>query len=101
MLLAFIGVIIGTAVFGAGYFSAAQVFRQTGWLSRAHLGLVALTIIGMGSISLIWPTVALAAGLLIVPAALAAMILESGANRLLPLAQLAFAYALVSGLPFV
>lgn len=100
MFGALLGVLIGTAVFAGFFWSVAQSFRQEGGLAWAHRGLLALCIAGMATISLTLPTLALIVGTALVITAIAAIILERGWNRLLPLTQLAFGVALGLALPF-
>ncbi|MGB0498084.1 MAG: hypothetical protein ACPGID_07070 [Rubricella sp.] len=95
-----LGILLGTAVFGAFFWSAAQGYLQTGRLRAAHLMLVAFTLLGMASISLLWPGVARFAGAGLIVTGLYATIVEKRWNRVLTLAQAAFGLTLVAGLPF-
>ncbi|MEL6583633.1 MAG: hypothetical protein AAFQ36_07340 [Pseudomonadota bacterium] len=100
MFVALLGVLMGTAVFAGFFFSVAQIFRQSGWLSRVHVALAGLVVVGMACISLGWPVVATATGILLMIAGIAGMILEVRWNRLLPIPQIFFGVALGMGLPF-
>ncbi len=96
----FIGIILGACVFAATLFSGAQIYRQSGALRWAHLASLVLTLTAMGTLSAAWPNIAAANGAWLVVAALAALIYESGWNRVLPVFQMVFGAALVAGLPF-
>lgn len=101
MFTALLGVLLGTASFAGFFWSVAQAFRQSGPLAWTHAVLAALTLLGMSSISLDWSNAALPIGITLTLAALIAIVIEQGWNRLLPLSQLGFGIALGLGLPFL
>ena len=80
------GILVAAGIFAATLFSAAQVYRQAGRLRWAHAAAALTTIAAMAALSRgLW---------------LAAIVLERGANRGLPLFQLLFGLALLARLPF-
>ena len=96
----FVGILIAAGIFAATFFSAAQVFRQSGLLRWAQLGAALATLIAMGCLSLgFWGASQVAGGALFA-AAIVALALEAGWNRLLPVFHMAFGAALALGLPF-
>ena len=94
------GISVAALIFAATFWSAAQVYRQTGRLRLAHGAALALTVIAMAALSSALWALSQVAGLLLIPAALVALVMERGANRLLPLIHVLFGAALLAGLPF-
>ncbi len=94
------GILIAAALFAATLFSLVQIVRRRGPLRWSHAAALALTIVGMASLSLASPSLALLAGAALTAAALLAFRFETGWNRLLPLFQAGFGLALATGLPF-
>jgi len=96
----FTGILVAAGIFAATLFSAAQVYRQAGRLRLAHAAAALVTLAAMAALSGgFWATAQLLGGVLLL-AALAAIVLERGANRGLPLFQLLFGLALLARLPF-
>jgi len=95
-----IGILVAAGIFAAVLFSAAQIYRNEGRLRLAHAAVLALTLGAMACLSLGWWGAAQAVGAPLAAAALAALVLEQGWNRLLPAFQLVFGVALLARLPF-
>ncbi len=95
-----IGILGGAAIFAATLFSIYQAVVQSGRLQWAHIATVGLTLAGMGTITWLMPATTMVIGGVLALAALLAMLWEVRWNRLLPLFQLLFAFALITGLPF-
>ncbi len=94
------GILVAAGIFAATLFSAAQVYRQAGRLRWAHAAAALTTIAAMAALSGgLWAAAQALGGALIL-VALAAIVLERGANRGLPLFQLLFGLALLARLPF-
>lgn len=96
-----IGLTLIIPIFAAFIWSAAQAFRQTGWLQYAHAASAALTLLGMASISYKIEPAAQFTGLLLGTAAGIAIWLESGWSKLFPIALLLLAIVLILKIPFV
>ena len=96
----FLGIIVAAGVFAATFFAAAQTFRQSGALRAAQAAAAILTIATKAALSLGFWTASQVFGAALALAALTALILERGWNRLLPLFHLAFAIAAALGLPY-
>ena len=95
-----IGILIAAGVFAATFFATAQVFRQTGALRSAQLGAALITIAAMACLSLGFWGASQVAGAALFAFAIAALALESGWNRVLPVFHVAFGVVLALGLPF-
>ncbi|MHA3915046.1 hypothetical protein [Halovulum sp. GXIMD14793] len=95
-----LGIMVGASVFAATLFSGAQVYLQKGRLRWAHLVALALTVLGMATLSAVSPGAAMVVGVALIIAGLAVMALEDGWNRILPVFQIIFGGALVAGVPF-
>lgn len=94
------GIFVAACIFAATFFAAAQAFRQTGGLRWAHGLAAGLTVAAMATLSGGLWTLSQILGLGLIPAAAAALILDRGWNRLLPLTHVGFGAALAAGLPF-
>lgn len=95
-----LGIIVGASVFAASLFSGAQAYLQKGRLRWAHLAALALTVLGMATLSAVAPGAAMVVGAALIIAGLVVMVLEDGWNRILPIFQIIFGGALVAGVPF-
>lgn len=93
-------IVLAAALFGATLWSFAQIVQARGALRIAHGAAFLCTLAGMACLSLAEPDLAMLAGGALALAALVAAALERRWSRLLPLAQLAFAGALLARLPF-
>ena len=96
-----IGLTLIIPIFAAFIWSAAQSFRQTGWLQYAHAASGALTLLGMATISYKIETAAQFTGLLLGTAAAIAIWQEYGWSKLFPLVLLLLAIVLILKIPFV
>ncbi|MEO1274923.1 MAG: hypothetical protein AAFV96_05840 [Pseudomonadota bacterium] len=100
ILTLLIGIVVAAGIFAATLFSAAQAYMRDGRLRSAHLAAALLTIAGMGAMSLELWIVAQLIGPLLAIAASAALVLERGWNRLLPVFHILFGLALAARIPF-
>ncbi len=96
-----IGLTLIFPIFAAFIWSAAQAFRQTGWLQYTHGASAALTLLGMATISYKIEPAAQFAGLLLGTAAGIAIWQESGWSKLFPIVILLLAVVLILKIPFV
>ncbi|WP_316014590.1 hypothetical protein [Roseobacter sp. HKCCA0434] len=94
------GILIGFAVFGAGFWSVWRAVVQPGLRRWLHIGAVVATLICMMAVSLYLPPVGRLAGGALLFCGLSLVWGERGAERLLPLAQAVFGALLLAGAPF-
>lgn len=95
-----LGILIGAPVFLGAFFSGVQAIKHGGKLRVAHGAVVLTTLAGMLVLQVLAAGLALPVGLSALAAGLAAAVLETGWNRVMPLFPAAFGLALVLGLPF-
>ncbi len=95
-----IGLTLIVPIFAAFIWSAAQAFRQSGWLQYSHGASAALTLLGMATISYRIEPAAQFSGLLLGTAAGIAIWQESGWSKLFPIALLLLAIVLILKIPF-
>jgi len=94
------GILIGFGTFGAMFWSGWRAISAPGIRRWLYLGAVAFTLLGMASISLMSPPLAIVAGGALAFCALSLIWTERGAERVLPLFQIVFGVLLVVGAPF-
>ena len=96
----FVGMLVGGGIFAATLWSAAQIYQQRGNLQKAHGACLAIVLCAMATLSAVWPDASVVCGVLLIPAALAALWWEIRWNKVLPVFHLMFAAALLARLPF-
>ncbi len=95
------GIVVAAGVFAALLWSVFQGITKRGVLQWAHIATAVLSVLGMATLSMLAPTLALIAGVALTITSAIVLFLEAGWNRVLPLFQLAFAIILILGLPFI
>lgn len=95
-----VGIVMAAMVFAALFWSLAQLFQAHGALRLMHGATIVGIILGALALSNLWISLAPVIGVYLAVAATATAALEKRWSRLLPLFALAFAVALILGLPF-
>ena len=101
MIPVLIGIFLGACLFAATISSAGRALQTRGVLRVAHGAVLVSILLAAAAVSLGWPGLALPLGGLLILSGGAALILESGAHRVLPAAPILFGAALLTGIPFV
>lgn len=94
------GILIGFGTFGAMFWSAWRVISARGIRRWLYVGTVGFTLLGMASVSLISPPLAMFAGGGLVFCALSLIWGERWGERFLPAVQAVFGALLITGAPF-
>ncbi len=94
------GIVMAALVFAAFFWSAAQLFQARGMLRAMHGATIVGILLGALALSNLWVALAPVIGVYLAIVGMAAATLEHRWSRLLPLFAVAFAVALILGLPF-
>lgn len=94
------GILIGFGAFGAMGWSVWRAISASPIRRGLYIGTVVFTLLGMASISLLSPPLALFAGGALAFCAASLFWGERGAERVLPLFQIGFGVILITGAPF-
>jgi hypothetical protein len=93
------GILMAAILFASVLWSFAQAFQQRGQVRLVYLALMALTVIGMATVSYRSGIPMRITGAALIAAGALAIRAETGTSRLLPLVQLLFGLVLLLGLP--
>ena len=95
------GILVAAILFASVLWSFAQAFQRRGQIRVTYLALMALTVLGMATVTYRLDIPMRVAGVALIVAGALAIREETGSSRLLPMIQLLFGLALLLGLPLI